>query len=566
MYNRDGNTLGSILVKKGLLTQEKLGEIIEVCKRDNKAIEELLIEVKTISETDIVKAKGELYGIEYKSIRALTVEQEVLKLVNGQVLRRHNVMPIGFLNESKDVLELAMADPLDVVAVDDISMITGCQIEPRICAIGEINLLIDKYYGTDEAMNAAEAYTRERESKYAAQEAKNQQEEADLASAPIVQLVRSIIEQAVRQRASDIHIDAHETQVVVRFRIDGVLLKVMSYDIKLMPVIVTRIKIMGDMDISEKRKAQDGRITATVDRSECDIRVSILPTSYGEKVVMRIQTTVSLSRTKSQLGMHEWELEVFDHIIRNPNGIILVTGPTGSGKSTTLYTALSEINDESINIITVEDPVEANIAGINQVQVNNKADLTFANALRAILRQDPDVIMIGEIRDYETASIAVQASITGHLVVSTLHTNSSAATITRLLDMGVDSFLVADSVVGIIAQRLVRKLCTHCRKERLADNGEKKLLGVDVNEECVVYDSVGCPMCNGTGFYGRTAVFEIMRISEDIKHLISNKASTKEIKEKAIENGMHTLRMAAAQNVLDGVTTIPEMLKVSFEA
>ncbi|MCR5151013.1 MAG: Flp pilus assembly complex ATPase component TadA [Clostridiales bacterium] len=566
VFSKEGNTVGSILVKQGKLTEERLNEVIEQCKITGKTLEEGLTEVKTLSEADIIAAKGELLGVPYVSVRAVTLSPEILKLASGQVLRKHNVVPISFLDEEKNVLELVMADPLDMVAIDDISMITGCQIERRICSIGEINGLIDKYFGSDEAMSAAEAYAKERESKFAAIDAAKEKEEADLDSAPIVLLVRSIIEQAVRQRASDIHIDAHETQVVVRFRIDGVLFKVMSYDIKLLPVIVTRIKIMGDMDISEKRKAQDGRITAVVDRSECDIRVSILPTSYGEKVVMRIQTTVSLTRTKQQLGMRDWELEVFDHILSNPNGIILVTGPTGSGKSTTLYTALSEINDESINIITVEDPVEANITGLNQVQVNNKADLTFANALRAILRQDPDVIMIGEIRDYETASIAVQASITGHLVVSTLHTNSSAATITRLLDMGVESYLIADSVVGVIAQRLVRKLCTHCRKKRLATNDEKEILGVPGEQEIEIYDSVGCPMCNNSGFYGRTAVFEIMEITEELKHIITIKSSTKDIKEEALRNGMHTLKMSAAQDVIDGITTIPEMLKVSFDS
>jgi len=280
--------------------------------------------------------------------------------------------------------------------------------------------------------------------------------------------VRTIIEQAVRQRASDIHIEALEKQVRVRYRIDGVLSEKMSYDSSLLAAIITRIKIMGGMDISEKRKPQDGRITTVVDLAEYDIRVSVLPTSYGEKVVMRLTSANGLTRNKADLGLREWELKKFDHILGNPNGIILVTGPTGSGKSTTLYTALSELNGDEVNIVTVEDPVEANIPGINQVQVNVKANMTFANALRAILRQDPDIIMIGEIRDYETASIAVQASITGHLVVSTLHTNSSAATITRLLDMGVESFLIADSVVGVIAQRLVRRLCTSCRRPRQA--------------------------------------------------------------------------------------------------
>ena len=566
VFNKEGNNVGKILMRHGKTTQDKYNAAIAEAEKSDISLSEALLRVKAAQPEDIAEAQGELIHVPYMSLRATTLPPEIVRLVSGQVLRKHNVAPISFVGETTDVLILAMANPLDMVAIDDISIITGCQIEPRIATLGDINKLLDKYYGSEEAMSAAEQFQKERESKIAEQEAKSEKEEADLSNAPIVQLVRSILEQAVRQRASDIHIDAHETQVVVRFRIDGALKNVMSYDINLLPVIVTRIKIIGGMDISEKRKAQDGRITIIVDRTEYDIRVSILPTSYGEKVVMRLANTVALTRTKAQLGMREQELKVFDHILANPNGIILVTGPTGSGKSTTLYTALSALNDESVNIITVEDPVEANITGLNQVQVNPKADLTFATALRAILRQDPDIIMIGEIRDYETASIAVQASITGHLVVSTLHTNSSAATISRLLDMGVESYLIADSVVGIIAQRLVRKLCPHCKKPREATEDEKNILGVNPNEPLTIYDPGGCPMCNETGFYGRTGVYEIMEMTPELKHLVTVKANTNDLKNCALKSGMNTLRMSAAKYVVEGVTTMKELFKVSFEA
>lgn len=565
MFNREGNNIGDILVKMGKITPEQLEKAVADHEKHNKSLSESIVDLNMATSEDVARAQGELVHVPFVELQALTLAPEIVKLVNGQVLRKHNVAPIAFAGETNDVLLLAMANPLDMVAIDDISIITGCQVDPRIATLTDINKLLDKYYGSDEAMSAAEQYTKERESKYAQQEQDAKKDEEDLSSAPIVQLVRSILEQAVRQRASDIHIDAHEAQVVVRFRIDGALKNVMSYDIKLLPVIVTRIKILGDMDISEKRKAQDGRITIMVDRTEYDIRVSILPTSYGEKVVMRLANTVALTRTKAQLGMRDHELKRFDHILSNPNGIILVTGPTGSGKSTTLYTALSALNDESVNIITVEDPVEANISGLNQVQVNVKANLTFATALRAILRQDPDIIMIGEIRDYETASIAVQASITGHLVVSTLHTNSSAATISRLLDMGVESYLIADSVVGIIAQRLIRKLCPHCKKPVEATKDDKKLLGVPENEPLTIYEPGGCPMCNETGFYGRTGVYEIMEMNQELKHLVTIKANTSELKECALRNGMRTLRMSAAQYVVEGTTTIKELLKVSFE-
>ena len=319
------------------------------------------------------------------------------------------------------------------------------------------------------------------------------------------------------------------------------------------------------MDISEKRKPQDGRITQVVDRREFDIRVSILPTVYGEKIVMRLTSKNALSREKSQLGLKPHDLQRFDHILKNPHGILLVTGPTGSGKSTTLYTALSELNKEDVNIITVEDPVEANIDGINQVQVNNKADLTFASALRSILRQDPDIIMIGEIRDQETASIAVQASITGHLVVSTLHTNSAASTITRLVDMGIEPYLIADSTVGVIAQRLVRRLCPDCKRAKKADAEDLDMLMRKPEEDLTIYEPCGCAKCDGTGFRGRIGVYEIMEVTPQLKHIISKGGEVEAIKAQALKDGMHTLRMSATELVLDGTTSVQEMMRVSFD-
>ena len=330
--------------------------------------------------------------------------------------------------------------------------------------------------------------------------------------------------------------------------------------------MVARIKIIGGMDIAEKRKPQDGRITQVVDRMEYDIRVSVLPTVYGEKVVMRLTSKTGLTKEKSQLGLKPREMEQFDYILQNPHGILLVTGPTGSGKSTTLYTALSELNKEDVNIITVEDPVEANIDGINQVQVNPKAELTFATALRSILRQDPDIIMIGEIRDRETASIAVQASITGHLVVSTLHTNSSASTITRLEDMGIESYLIADSVIGVIAQRLVRRLCKECKRPRLATADEKELMGCSMEEDVTIYEPCGCSKCENTGYKGRIGVYEIMKMSPRLKTIISKRQGADAIKEQALQEGMYTLRMSATEYVLDGTTSFEEMVKVSFDS
>ncbi len=557
--------LGDLLVLRGVINEKQLAAALELQKKQHKHLGDCLIQLGAATDDDIANALEVQLGIPRIHLRGVKIEPEVIGLVSGSVLRKHNVLPVGYAPGQSNTLLLAMSDPLDMVAQDDISIITNCLIEPQIATVGEINAVLDKYFGTDEAMSAAEQYTRERETQMQQLAAAAQEEASELDNAPIVQLVRSIIEQAVRQRASDIHFDALEKQVRVRYRVDGVLSEKMLYDISLLPAIVTRVKILSGMDISEKRKPQDGRMTVSVDRSEYDIRVSVLPSSYGEKIVMRLASSTALTRSKGDLGMQDWELERFDHILANPNGIILVTGPTGSGKSTTLYTALSELNTESVNIITVEDPVEANIAGVNQVQVNPKADLTFATALRAILRQDPDIIMIGEIRDYETASIAVQASITGHLVVSTLHTNSSAATITRLLDMGLESYLLADSVVGVIAQRLVRKLCKSCKKPRPATETEKKLMGVPLDREITVYDPVGCPLCGETGFYGRIGVYEIMEMTPELRQLITDKASTEEIRSLALSQGMHTLRMSASSYVQQGVTTVEEMLKVSFE-
>ncbi len=564
-FERKKLRIGDILIVQGTISESQLAAALEIQKKAKRRLGDILIEEGYTTEDEIAKALHLQLGLDLVELRSIRIIPEVLGLVSGSILRKHKVLPIAFDEYDSSILYLAMVDPLDMNAQDDISIITNLRIEPKIATASAINSELDRYFGKEEAMSAAEQYQKERELQLQQLEAATLQQDIDLNTAPIVQLVRTIIEQAVRQRASDIHIDALEKQIRIRFRIDGSLVERMRYDLTLLPAIVTRIKIIGGMDISEKRKPQDGRITINVDLTEYDIRVSILPTSYGEKAVLRIAAANTLTRSKSELGLRESELERFNNMLANPNGIILVTGPTGSGKSTTLYTALSELNAESVNIITVEDPVEANIPGINQVQVNPRAELTFASALRSILRQDPDIIMIGEIRDYETASIAVQASITGHLVVSTLHTNSAAATITRLLDMGVESYLIADSVVGVIAQRLVRRLCTACRRKRPATDGEKIQLGIPPMQEVLVYEAVGCHLCSETGYYGRIGVYEIMEVSPAMKNIITRKGSTEQIKDVALGEGMSTLRMSARQYVLEGVTTVSEMLKVSFD-
>lgn len=558
--------LGDILVLAGVITNEQLMTALAEQKKLGKKLGETLIELQIISEEQMVQALKQQLGLDSVKLSDRHIADDVVRLIDEPVLRRHNLIPFEYSQINMNVLRVAMSDPLDLVAIDDVSFLTNLQIEPVVCTSKEIAAAIDRYYGNAEAMKVAERYTKEREEKYnASQKAEEEADAEDVNNAPIVQLVNKIIEQAVRQRASDIHIEPMEHQVRVRYRVDGVLNKIMTYDTNLLSAIVARIKIIGGMDISEKRKPQDGRITTYVDRQEFDIRVSVLPTVFGEKVVMRLTSKEALTKDKKDLGFSDSEMEKFDNILKNPHGIILVTGPTGSGKSTTLYTALSELNVEGVNIITVEDPVEANVDGINQVQVNNKADMTFAAALRSILRQDPDIIMIGEIRDGETAEIAVKASITGHLVVSTLHTNSAASSITRLVDMGIEPYLIADATVGVIAQRLVRRLCPACKKERFADTREKELMGIDISQPQQVYEPSGCHSCNNTGYRGRIGVYEIMPISYRLKEVISAKGSAEQIKETALEEGMQTLRMAATKYVLEGITSFSEMERIAFD-
>lgn len=561
-FNRKKLRLGDVLVNSGVITAEQLQKGLELQKGSGRKLGETLVDEGITTEENIAKALSSQLGYEMVDLQDISIDEEILNLVPPNILKKHTMIPFEYSRTGMNVLRVAMSDPMNMAAMDDINIITTLQVEPVVATPRDVMLALDRYYGQAEVNSALEEYVKEKTSQMAEQEDIYSD---DINNSPIVQLVKTMIEQAVRQRASDIHIEPMEKQVRVRYRIDGALYEKATYNISLLPALVARIKIIGGMDISEKRKPQDGRITQVVDRREFDIRVSILPTVYGEKIVMRLTSKNALSREKSQLGLKPHDLQRFDHILKNPHGILLVTGPTGSGKSTTLYTALSELNKEDVNIITVEDPVEANIDGINQVQVNNKADLTFASALRSILRQDPDIIMIGEIRDQETASIAVQASITGHLVVSTLHTNSAASTITRLVDMGIEPYLIADATVGVIAQRLVRRLCPDCKRAKKADAEDLEMLMRKPEEDLTIYEPCGCAKCDGTGFRGRIGVYEIMEVTPQLKHIISKGGEVEAIKAQALKDGMHTLRMSATELVLDGTTSVQEMMRVSFD-
>lgn len=556
--------LGEALVEDGFLTEEALEQHLADSKAKGKKLGEYLAEQGIVSEEEIAKVLARQMDLEYVDIKNVDIPDAILKLVNYDVLNKKKVIPFGYNENNPNILNLAVADPLDYEAQEDISMLTNLEILPFVATESGISETFDKYYGQKSNNDDLEKFAKE---KGLVQEVDEQHEE-DVASSPIVKLVKEMIEKAVRQRTSDIHIEALERQVRVRFRIDGVLYERARYELVFLSALVARIKVIGGMDISEKRKPQDGRITQVVDHVEYDIRVSVLPTVFGEKVVMRLNSKSGMKREKSKLGLKDYEEKQFDTLLSHPNGIILVTGPTGSGKSTTLYTALSELNSEAVNIITVEDPVETNVDGINQVQTNNKADLTFASALRSILRQDPDIIMIGEIRDEETARIAVQASITGHLVVSTLHTNSSAATITRLEDMGLEPYLIADSVIGVIAQRLVRRLC-QCKKPRLATRYEKEYMNIPpehLDDDITIYEPNGCQLCDNLGYKGRIGVYEIMVVTEHMRETISRRATIGEIKQEALSEGMHTLHMSGTEYVLDGTTSYSEMCRISFDS
>ena len=564
-YNRKRLRLGELLLENNLITEEQLNIALEEQKAKGIKLGEAIIGLGYVTQDAINDLLCQQLNIDFVDLRKIEIDDSIARMVGEKVVRKYMLLPFALDDRQANVIKVAMEDPMNIMAIDDIGIITGMTVQPYLSTHAYISTAIDKLYGKSQANAIAEQFMKEQGSGDDADNAEANKRQEDVDNSPVVKLVNNIIEGGVRQTASDIHIEPFEYNVRVRYRIDGVLREIISYDRALYAAIIARLKVISGMDISEKRKPQDGRITITVDRREYDIRVSNLPTVFGEKVVMRLASKEGFKRDKKDLGLSPTDLVKFDNILRNPHGIILVTGPTGSGKSTTLYTALSELASDEVNIITVEDPVEANVDNVNQVQVNVKANLTFASALRSILRQDPDIIMIGEIRDGETAEIAVKASITGHLVVSTLHTNSTAASISRLIDMGIEPYLLGDSLVGIIAQRLVRRLCPECKEPYEADEEEKRVLKVPQNEPLKLYKACGCEACGNTGYYGRIGVYEIMPISRKIKNLIASGANADEITAQAVTEGMNTLRMSASNYVKQGLTSFSEMMKITYE-
>ncbi len=568
MYQRKWKRLGDLLVDQGIITQQQLQEALVIQKESGKKLGEILANKDYVNGDkirEVLEIQLGKLGISQVQLSQFDIDAEATKMISEKLAKKHELIPIKFENNE---LTVAMSDPLNIYAIDDVRIFTGLEINPVIAEADEINRAIDIYYGKQEAMKAAEEYKKEHGIGINLEEVQEDNIEEMVNSAPIVKLVNYIIEQAVRIKASDIHIEPYSKDIRIRYRVDGQLQEMMRHDVRLLPAIVTRIKISGEMNIAEKRKPQDGRISIKIDKKDYDLRVSILPTVHGEKVVIRIIDKSGLLKDKESLGFLKEDLLKFDNILKSPHGIILVTGPTGSGKSTTLYTSLKELNKENINIITVEDPVESTLEGINQVQVNPKAGLDFAGALRSILRQDPDIVMIGEIRDRETVEIAVRAAVTGHLVVSTLHTNDAPSTVTRLIDMGIEPFLISTSLSGIIAQRLVRKICPVCKTEYIPAPGELDVLDQSVVEQyggnVTLYHGTGCNKCNNSGYSGRIGVYEIMSVSQGLKQLINKGANADEIKIQAEKDGMSTLKKSCTKLVLEKITTLEELIRIAY--
>jgi len=551
--------LGDLLVASGKLNPKNLDATLKKQKLSGKRIGELLIEDKLLTEEDILDVLELQLEFPRINFDQVIVDKDAVSLVPQSLAIKYNLIPIGF---DKGKISIVISDPLNIFAIDDVKIATGFDVDINLASKEEINNAISKYYSNPFVQKAAEELTKQK-----VDEIQSSDREAaveDIKNAPAVRMVDSIIKNAISDRASDIHIEPFENYVKIRYRIDGQLVEVLRSPKETHASIISRIKILSNLNIAEKRIPQDGRIFMKVNETEVDLRVSVLPTVNGEKAVIRILDRKNFLISKDQLGIDENDLERLNKIIKSPYGIILVTGPTGSGKSTTLYAMLNDFNTVDRNIVTVEDPVEYTMDGINQINVNPRAGLSFASGLRAILRQDPDLIMIGEIRDNETAEIAIRAAITGHLVLSTIHTNDSASAVVRLIDMGIEPYLINTAVAGVIAQRLVRKICPNCKDQYEASEYEKGLLGLSKDQKLKLYKGKGCPLCGKSGYHGRIGVYEIMEITKAHRELILQGGSTDKIKQLNEKLGMRTLNTACRELVKKGTTTIDEFLRIAL--
>jgi type IV pilus assembly protein PilB len=558
-------SLGESLVEQKVISAEQLKSASKESEKSGEPLRKVLIKLGLVSEKDICDFFEEQLGIPRIDLKNYLIDAKMISLIPENLAKKYNLIP---LFKTGDTLTIATADPLNVVAMDDVRAKTKSNIEPAVATESEIRSAIAQYYGIggsiEDVIKSIDMKTMEIE------EGKEETEPERLRNiaeeAPIIKLVNLIILQAIRDKASDIHVEPEDDSLKIRFRVDGILHEQATIPKQMQAAVLSRMKIMSDMNIATKRIPQDGRFRLTIEGGQIDMRVSSLPTLFGENIVMRILDTTSILIGMEMLGLDEQNLEIFKGLIVKPHGIILVTGPTGSGKTTTLYSALNTINTPDKNIITVEDPVEYQLKMVRQSQINPKAGLTFATGLRSILRQDPDIIMVGEIRDLETAEIAIQAALTGHLVFSTLHTNDAPSSLTRLTDMGVEPFLISSSVIGIVAQRLVRTICTNCKQSYTPSKEVIDEIGVQLPKgDLKFYRGTGCKACKNTGYKGRLGIFEMLLLNDKIRDLILAKTSSTQIKRIAQEAGMKTLREDGIVKMLAGVTTIDEVIRVTQE-
>lgn len=556
--NNSGKKLiGNQLVEKGVITTEQLREALHVQSRTGELLGQIMVNLGMISENSILQLPG------FQKISLKTgIDPQLLKGIPEQMIRLHKIIPLRIEGSR---LIVAMSDPMNVVAMDDLRLVTGLEIEPVKADEKEIDAVIQKYFGALSIGRAFQEFDMELET--VRPEAKPEEEIVD--EAPVIRLVNSLLGQAIEENASDIHIEPGEYGLRIRNRIDGFLHELMNLPARMTSAVISRIKIMCNMDIAEKRIPQDGRIQVKFGHREFDLRVSSLPTVFGEKIVIRLLDKGSVKNfSVERLGFSDKNLDLFENFLKSSYGMILITGPTGSGKTTTLYTALNALNSIDKNIITVEDPVEYTLEGINQTQLNVKAGMTFAKSLRSILRQDPDIIMVGEIRDKETAEIAVRAANTGHLVLSTLHTNDAPGAITRLIDMGIEPFLAASSVLGVVAQRLVRRICPACKEayQLEDDSPERFFAGIQPGEKVTLHTGKGCEQCNHTGYKGRIPIHEVLDVSRAIRFLILKRASEDEIRLTASTKGLFSLKEDGIKKALKGLTTVSEIMRATTHA
>lgn len=552
--------LGDLLISAGVIRPEQLNDALAIQKKTRERLGDVLINNGIITEQQLIEALQMQLGVDFVDLTAVSIPLELARFVPRSIAKKYCVVPVKL---QKDELYVAMSDPLNFEAQEEIKSASHKQVVPMIATRRAVEQAIATLYGNEGTARAIEEMKREAGSNQADIVPVQMSKAVDngAAEAPTIRFVNSVIERAITERASDIHLEPQEGEMVVRMRIDGVLRRIFTVPANLQATVIARLKIMGGMNIAERKIPQDGRAMVTAKDKEIDLRISSIPTIYGEKIVLRLLDKSSGHINRKTIGLEGEDEKKYDRLLKNSSGVILIVGPTGSGKSTTMCAMIQELCNEQTNIMTLEDPVEYNIPGTNQCQINEKTGMTFAAGLRSILRQDPDVISVGEIRDGETASIAVRAAITGHLVISTLHTNDAVSTISRLVDIGVEPYMISSALRGVVSQRLVRKICPQCRKAYTPTEEEKRMVGIAENEDVTFYKGEGCQECGRTGYRGRRGVFEILTLDAALRREVANNASSEELTKTALENGFVTMKDNCRRLVMEGVTTVAEAAK-----